>query len=56
MKHIYKVPSIKVVSFKVEDIFLSPTPETKDLNIGNQNTTPVKEGSEAFGFGSIFRD
>lgn len=54
MKHIYKVPSIKVVSFKVEDGFLSPSPETEDLNIGNQTITPAKQGSEDFGFGSIY--
>ena len=57
MKHLYLVPSIKVVSFKVEDGFTSPR---RNLNVGvlgdseaNPPITPT-EGSEAFGFGSIF--
>ena len=39
MKHNYQVPSVKVVSFKVEDGFQSPGPTTTSLNIGINPTT-----------------
>lgn len=59
MKHLYLVPSIKVVSFKVEDGFMSPTPS--NLNIGSVTTSStneetVTEGTQYFGTGSIFRN
>lgn len=46
MKHIYKVPSIKVVSFKVENGFESIEVEvaagtgTQQLNLINNDNTP----------------
>lgn len=44
MKRIYKVPSIKVVSFKVENGFESlktdPDTGTQQLNVINTNETP----------------
>ena len=52
MKHNYLVPSIKVVAFKVEDVFTSP------LNVGDQ--TPTDDfpdgiaGTQSFGDGGIF--
>ncbi len=58
MKQFYQVPSIKVVAFKVEDGFTSPT--LTNLNVGDETITETHttatEGSEAFGFGSIFRN
>ena len=42
-KHNYQVPSIKVVSFKVEDGFQSPGPTTTSLNIGiNPRTNGIE--------------
>lgn len=53
MKRIYQIPSIKVVSFKVEDAFFSPGPETTNLNIGDENYITTEhpsglQGSETF--------
>ena len=57
MKQFYQVPSIKVVAFKVEDGFTSPA--RKNLNVGDENYITDEhpsglQGSEAFGFGSIY--
>ena len=56
MKQFYQVPSIKVVSFKVEDGFTSQT--LTNLNVGDETITETHttatQGSETFGFSTIF--
>ena len=52
-KHNYQVPSVKVVSFKVEGGFLpSQTPETTEAYVGDETTETT--GTQDFGFGSIY--
>ena len=53
MKHTYQVPSIKVVSFKVEGGFVT-SPDPVNLNIGFETTTSRTEGTQLFGIDDAF--